>query len=291
MRVFVTGGSGYIGSAVVGCLSTAGHQVSALARSNASAERLARLGCEVLIGDMRDPKTWIGQLGACGAIVHTAATFDDDMAAAEATLLDALLDYADRHLVRTALRLRFVYTGGCWLYGAVGDNAAVEGSPFDPLPAFAYMVTQRARLLEAPQLSVSVVHPAIVWDEDGGAVARFAERAGQGAAPIVVGSLNTRWPLVHRDDLAQLYRLVVETGLEGADYHGVAETGVRVGDIAARIAAKLGAPRPVEQPLAEAVTELGHWAEGLALDQTMDAPLTRRQLGWRPSRPGILASI
>lgn len=291
MRVLVTGGSGYIGAAVVEALLAAGCEVTALARSPGSGERLRRAGCRVVSGDMRAPQAWLGGLGPLDAVIHTAATFDAEMAAADAALLDGLLEHAGRQVAQGAARLRLVYTGGCWLYGPVGDRTAVEGAPFDPLRDFAYMVEQRARLFAAPEVAAYVVHPAMVWDEAGGAIERFLEQARHGEAPQVVGAFETRWPLVHRDDLAQLYLRAAAEGVDGADYHGVAERGVAVGEIAAAVSRRFNAPAPVVQPLAEAVAALGDWAAGLAFDVTMDATATRRDLGWAPARPGILASI
>lgn len=291
MNVFITGGSGYIGSAVVDGLLASDHAVTALARSPQSSEQMQRAGCTVVTGDIRDPQAWLDQVGPVEVMIHLAATLGDDMGAAEKPLLDGLLDHADRGLERTGNRTRLVYTGGCWLFGAVGDRTAVEGTPFDPLPEFAFMVEHRARLFEAPQVYACVVHPAMVWDEGGGVIRRFLAQAESGVAPKVAGSLQTRWPLVHKDDLAQLYLRAAADGTDGTDYHGVAEPGVPVGDIAAAIAEKFGAPAPVEQPVAGVIAELGGWAAGHALDVTMDAPSTRESLGWAPSRPGIIAAF
>lgn len=291
MNVLITGGSGYIGSAVVNCLLASGCHVTALARSPQSGDRLQRAGCTVVSGDIRDPHAWLAAVGPVEVIIHVAATFGDDLGDAEKVLLDGILDHADQHVERTGRRTRLVYTGGCWLYGAVGDRTAIEGCPFDPLPEFAFMVEHRARLFEAQQIEACVVHPATVWDEGGGSIRRFLEQARSGIAPKVVGSLQTRWPLVHKDDLAQLYLLAAARGADGADYHGVAEPGVPVGDIASAIAEKYGAPTPIEQTVSDVIAELGEWAAGFALDLTMDAPFTRESLGWAPSRPGIIASI
>ena len=291
MSVLIIGGSGTIGLPIVGALRATGHEVTALARSARSGDRLRRAGCRVISGDLREPQAWLADIDPVEAIIHVGASWGDDMVDAEKALMDGILDHAARHAERNGRRIRLVYTGGCWLYGAVGDQTAVEGSPFDPLPAFAFMVDHRARLFEAPAIDACVVHPALVWDESGGVIGRFLEEAQRGSAPKVIGSLRTRWPLVHRADLAQLYLLAAVRGADGADYHGVDETGVPAGRIAAAIAAKFGAPAPVEQPVSQAVAELGESAAGFALDITMDAPLTRESLGWAPTRPGILDSF
>ena len=96
---------------------------------------------------------------------------------------------------------------------------------------------------------------------------------------------------MHKEDLAKLYLLAIEHGTDRTDYHGVAETGVRVGQIASAISHKFRAPDPIEQPVVDAVRELGSWAACHAFDQTMDAPTTRQTPDWMPGRPTILDAI
>ena len=288
MEVFVLGGSGFIGSAVLRQLVSHGHGVAALARSDTSALALAEAGCQVLRGDIRRPRDWLGELGTPEAVVHMAATFDDDMATVDRHLVQSLLD----HFEARGGRPRFLYTGGCWLYG--GNDAIAEDSPFDPLPDFAMMLEQRDRLLASAAVEAIVVHPAMVYDlgEDFGVLALFAEAARAGGPMQVIGGEAVRWPLVHRDDLAALYRLALERGRAGADYHGVGEPGVPVGAIARAFAARFDAPPNVAVETAEAVAgELGGWARGYALDQRMVGTRVRDDLGWRPIHTDVLREI
>lgn len=291
MRILMTGASGFIGSAVARELLDAGHQVSALARSATAEAKIAALGADPIRGAMDDAPGWLPAVSEVDAVVHTAATFASDMAEQEAAFLLALVDWSAAWTVARGGRLPMVYTGGCWLYGAVGTRMAVEGAAFDPLPAFAFMVDHRRRLLAEPGLDVRIVHPAMVWDDGAGVIAGFFEAAWEGRAPEVIGPPETRWPMVHRHDLARLYRLVLERGAAGTDYHGVAETGVPVGEIAAAVARRCRAPAPITRPVDLAVTELGDWAAGYALDQTMDAPHTRRALGWRADKNNVIEAI
>ena len=286
MKIFVTGGSGYIGSAVIEALHGAGHQSLALARSRQSAARLEALGSRPLIGDIRDPQAWIRQLGAIDGVIHLAATFDGDMATAERTLLDGLLD--ESALPPAVPKRRFIYTGGIWLYGPVGDRTAVEGADFAPPPAFSFMVDHRQRLFDTPHWAAAVVHPAIVWDESGGAISGFLEAAKSGRPPQITGNAQVRWPLVHRDDLAQLYVRALERGQPGADYHGVAESGVRVADIAGAIARRFDAPEPIVLPVEAVVAKKGAWAACEAWDQTMEA---RAPIDWAPRHAAILEAL
>lgn len=291
MRILLTGGTGFIGSAVARDLLGAGHEVLALARSKSSADNVAAIGCHAVRGGLADAADWLPAPDRVDAVIHTAATFGPDMADVEAAFLGALAGWAEGWSGTRGTALPLVYTGGCWLYGAVGDRTAVEGAPFDPLPAFAYMVDGRRRLIADPRLSTRIVHPAMVWDDGAGVIGGFCEDAGKGDPPVVIGGLDTRWPLVHRRDLARVYRLALERGDGGMDYHGVSESGVRVGDIARAVALRFGTPAPVVRPVGDAVAEMGAWAAGYALDQTMEAPRTRAALGWAPAEPGGLEAI
>src|ERR1700759_587569 len=140
LRILVLGGTGSIGSAVVRELISRGHEVHGLARSQASALRLAGLGATPLPGDIASPEAWTERLPQLDAAVHAACDFDSDMGAIDRRLLDHLLPV----LGAQANKSRFIYTGGCWLFGATGDAIATEETALDPLPAFAWMVPDLA---------------------------------------------------------------------------------------------------------------------------------------------------
>ncbi len=125
MRVLVLGGTGSIGSAVVTTLLQRGHEVIALARSDESTRRLSRMSATVLPGDVRMPEQWIAAADDADAVIHAATDFGSDMAGMDQTLMDALLP----RLSGNARGQLFLYTGGCWLYGATGDAIATESSP------------------------------------------------------------------------------------------------------------------------------------------------------------------
>jgi len=290
MRVLVTGGSGFIGTSAVAALIGRGHQVMALARNAASAEKLGAAGCEPVLGSIAKPEAWLPALEDIDAVVHLAATFDESMAAVDAVFVDALL----RHhaaIARSGAALRIVYTGGVWLYGDMGGAPVQEGQPFNVPDKFRFMVERRAELFAAEGVVASVVHPALVWDETGGMISHFLDDARAGRAPRVVGSVETHWPMVHRGDLGILYALVAEDGRHGEDYHGVSEAGVRVGDIAEAVVARFEAPAPELVPLNRAIAELGDSGPFHAYDIVMEAPLTRERFGWRPAAPGVLDGI
>ncbi len=174
MQVLVLGGTGSIGSAVVRELINRGYEVHGLARSEASASKLAGFGATPFPGDIASPETWTGRLPQLDAVIHMACDFDSDMGAIDRRLLDHLLPA----LGAQANRPRFITTGGCWLFGATGDDIATEETALDPLPGFAWMVPQLARVLAAPEVDGIVIHPAMVYTADGGVFDRFCARGG-----------------------------------------------------------------------------------------------------------------
>jgi nucleoside-diphosphate-sugar epimerase len=280
LRIFVLGGTGSIGAALVRELVARGHEVTGLARSEASATKLGEFGATAVAGSIASPAPWIGKLAGIDAVIHAACDFSTDMAAIEGRLLDAVLPA----LARQPNRPRFLYTGGCWLFGATGDEVATEARAFCPLPAFAWMVSNLQRVLVTPGIDGIVIHPAMVYQPQGGVFRRFVRDAIEGDAVRVVESEAVRWPLVHSEDLATLYALALERAPSGSSYIGAAIEGLAVGRIARafaqRFATRRGEPRIVSADTIAA--ELGEWARGYALDQRLSGDKARRDLGWRP---------
>jgi nucleoside-diphosphate-sugar epimerase len=289
MRVLLFGGTGSIGSAVLTEFLTAGHDVLALARSEDSAALMEARGAKILRGDMRDPAGWVSSMPDIDAAIHTATDFSDEMDAVDRQLLDALLPM----LGTMPRRARLVYTGGCWLYGQTGERVATETTPFDPLPAFAWSVPTIERVLGAPEVDALIIHPAMVYTHDGGVFSSFVDDARARGPITVVGSEYVRWPLVHADDLAVLYRLVLERGAAGASYNGAAVAGLPVGSIVRAIARRYGQTAPdLRIVSADAIaTEKGEWARGYALDQQMSGDRAGHELDWRPIHANPLREL
>jgi nucleoside-diphosphate-sugar epimerase len=282
MRVLVLGGTGSIGAAIVSELIGRGHDVVGLARSVGAAAKLAALGATVLPGDIAAPGRWVGALPAFDAIIHAACDFDAAMGETDRRLLDALLPALAA--APPPRKPRFIYTGGCWLFGATGDDVATEATPFRPLPAFAWMVPHLRRVLAAEGIDGIVIHPAMVYAPAGGVFRRFAEDAAAGDAIRVVGSEAVRWPLVHGADLAALYALALDGGAAGTSYIGAAIDGMPIGRIARAFARRFKTRRDEPHIIAaDAIAaELGDWARGYALDQRLSGAKARRDLGWQP---------
>jgi len=283
MRVFVTGATGYIGSAVVSCLVRAGHEVVGLVRRADQEPALRASGAVAVPGDLKSPASWTRVAAECHAAVHAA--FDrTDGPAADARAVEALLDaMRDGRSQRT-----FVYTSGVWVLGDTGIEPADESRPVSPAALVAWRPAQERRVLEAggTKLASAVIRAGIVFGGRGGMVQDFFDTARRDGAAVYPGDGANRWSLVHRDDLAELCRRALERRSRGV-FHGVDGHPVPVAQIAracSEAAGRGGAVRSV--PLAEARQKLGAYADALALDQAVVSSRAP-EVGWRPLRPAF----
>jgi nucleoside-diphosphate-sugar epimerase len=279
MKALLLGGTGSIGAAVLNCLQDRGHEVLALGRSAAALQQLETAGAMPVAGDIRTPENWVDAVDSVDSIIHAAAVWDDE------------LGDIDRYLVETILaRLqpsrepkRFIYTGGCWLYGETGDTVATEETPLDPIPSFAWCLPTMQMVLSSPVVQGMVIHPAMVYERDGGVFRHIVHDAKSLGIVRIIGNENARWPLVHKDDLALVYVLMMEKCRSGDVFNASTIDGVPIGTITRTIAKRLGissAPEIVEVATAQA--EMGSWAEGYAIDQQMSGQKARDVLGWKP---------
>ncbi len=280
MNILILGGTDSIGSAVTAELVAHNHMVIGLSRSESSAHKLAALSAQPWRGDLRNPASWRAALNQVDVVIQLAASFEDDMAAVDAAAI-AVIKQQARHRNRP---LRVIYTGGCWLYGETGDHVASETSPKQPIPAFAWMQDHAQSLLQDPKLSSCIVHPAMTYHEDGGGVfSRLLSQAASGLPLEVWGSIQIRWPLVHRRDLARAYRLLAEQPELCGHYNVAAQSGVPMRDILDEIIRRHthdGAYLVRNRKYV--MFKYGNWAAGPTLDQQMRADKIQAACGWNP---------
>ncbi|WP_033067311.1 NAD-dependent epimerase/dehydratase family protein [Thalassospira australica] len=290
MRVFITGGTGLIGSAIIDKLIKKDHHVIALARSSASASKLRVAGASPLMGDITTPQNWITALPDIDAVIHAACDFSDQMPRIDANLLD--------HLIPTLHRMpgtvRFVYTGGVWSYpetkpGQIAD----ETVPFASLPDFDWMIAGINRILGDEKLHGIIIHPGCVYATGRhGHIGLFhrAITSGQSDKRItIVGGDDINQPMVHTDDLADLYYRALINAKAGSSYIGVAINGVSNKTVAELIAKHFAIAECRFETISKqtAMDRLGNWAAGLAHHQHVSSAKAMRELGWKPKHLDI----
>lgn len=288
MRVFITGATGTVGWPIAQELMSKGYEVIALARSEASANRLREIGATPLMGDISNPAPWIGVLGDIDAIIHAAATFGDDMGAIDDQLIASFIIQAAKH----SKKMKFIYTGGSWLYGETGARPATEISPLKPIQSFEWMARNMKTVLESSVFHTCIIHPACVYDQDNGVTARFVRQAKGNTTIEVWGSPDIHWPMVHRQDLARAYRLVLEKGEPGHCYNVASEQSVRVADMVRAIQARFNNANKIRILDIDIVAQTqGNWVYGTVMDQRMSSAKITSELGWSPDFPDTCAVL
>ena len=288
MRVFLTGATGFIGTAVIPELIDAGHQVVGLARSDAGAKSLVALGAQVHRGDLEDLESLRSGAAAADGVIHCAFIHDFskyqenceiDRRAIE--ILGSVLRGSDRPLIVTSGT--GVLTPGRL---ATEEDAGIPSSvmPRGATEEAAASVAERG-------VRVSVVRLPQVHDRNKqGLVTLAITLAREKGISAYVGDGANRWPASHRLDTARLYRLVLEKGSPGARYHAVAEEGVRFRDIAEVIGRRLSIPVVAKSP-EEASEHFGWLGVFAGLDCPASSALTQERLRWRPVETTMLSDL
>jgi nucleoside-diphosphate-sugar epimerase len=290
MRVFVTGATGFIGSAIVLELIRAGHRVLGLARSDPAAESLAAAGAEAHRGALDDHDSLRRGAAASDGVIHTAFIHDfSNIAAAGET--DRLAIEALGAAIAGSGR-PFVVTSAIGLL-AQGRVGTEDDAP-DPSSGGSHRVaSERAAFSMASRgVRVSVVRlpPSVHGDGDHGFVPFLIRIAREKGVSAYVGDGRNRWSAVHRLDAAHLYRLALEKGPAGATFHGVADEGVPTREIADVIGRRLNVP-VVSKSREKAAVHFSWLARFFALDIPASSTQTRERLGWRPREPGLSADL
>ncbi|MGE0816260.1 MAG: NAD-dependent epimerase/dehydratase family protein [Vicinamibacterales bacterium] len=284
MHVFLTGSTGYVGSAVLDALVRGGHSVTALVRDPERAARIEARGATPLMGELAGPKRYAHAVAEADVVVHTALDEGARRTPSDRTFLEAVLPALQ---AANALRT-FVYTSGIWVLGAcpapVDEDAATDGAA----PYSAWRVPHEAMVLQAatPTLRTAIVRPGILYGGSRGIVSDMLKDALNGLVRVV-GEGRNRWPLVYDRDLGDLYARIVAAPDASGVFHATDDQDERLGDIAEAIASHVDPPADIRYvPIAEALSKMGPYAEALALDQVVRSPRARA-LGWAPTMRGI----
>jgi nucleoside-diphosphate-sugar epimerase len=284
MKIFVTGATGYIGSAAASRLLEK-HTVIGLARSEEAADKLRKHGVAPYRGDMKQPESLSDAIRSCDGVVSIGTTNDGLLDRAAITLVLELLKGTEKPMV---------YTSGVWVLGDTGGQVMDESAPVNPAALVAWRpgVEQLVLAAAADNVRAIVIRPGIVYGRGGGIAADFIQSAQKSGAARYVGTGENRWPVVHVDDLADLFAIAMDRASAGSLYHAADGSAHRVKEIAEAASFGAGAGGWTESwPLAEARKTLGPYADALVLDQQVSAEKARRELAWSPHRPSILEDL
>ena len=290
MRVFLTGATGFIGSAIVPELINAGHQVIGLARSDAGAKSLAAAGAKVHRGELEDLDSLRSGAAAADGVIHCGFIHDFsrfkevseiDLRAIES--FGAVLAGSDRPIV-IASGTALVSPGRL----ATEESASTLTSADFPRVASEEAATSMAtRGVRAALMRLS---PTVHGDGDHGFVPNLINLAREKGVSAYIGDGRNRWNAVHRLDAAHLFRLALEKATAGAKYHAVAEEEIAFRDIAEVIGRRLNIPVVSKSP-EEAADHFGWIAAFAGLDCPASSTLTQERLGWRPVQPTLLTDL
>lgn len=291
MRVFLTGATGHVGSAVLDALVRAGLSVTALVRSPERAEALEAKGVKPLIGNLAASATFVEPAEACDIVVHAGFESTKRGPEVDANAIRGLLGAGERR-VRAGLPSTFIYTSGVWVLGRT-DGAADESAPVSPTPLVAWRADHERMVFElaaAASVRAAVVRPGLLYGRSRGIIGDMVRDAANGLVRVV-GDGRNHWPCIYDRDVADLYVRVAFEGTASGVYHATDGADERVGDIAEAIAGHLPArPDVRHMPIEEARSKLGLYADALVLDQIVRSTRSRA-LGWAPTLHSVSGSV
>ncbi|WP_345742418.1 NAD-dependent epimerase/dehydratase family protein [Streptomyces tendae] len=285
LKVFITGGSGYIGRSTIAALIRRGIEVTALARSEPSARTVSDLGATPLAGALTDTDVLREAADRADGVIHLGVDYSEGTADVDRAAAEAMLDGAGSR--------PYVHTGGVWVYGDT-DGVVDEDAPLSPPGITAWRLDNEKQVLARTTAGAHpvVVMPGLVYGYSGGLAQSFFVEPGRAAGAVpCIGDGSARWALVHVDDIAELYVLALSAPA-GAVYAGVSGQNLPLADIALALSHAAGCPGRIDSlSLDEALQQMGPIAEAFALDQQFTGARARRELGWTPTRLDALAEL
>ena len=294
-RVFVTGATGYLGSAVVARLVGAGHDVHGLTRSTDRAKSLEALGVHAVIGDLGESQRWIGVLQNCDSAIHVA--FDSGSSAkAGGPATTSQQDFNALEAFRIAAldgRVRkVIYTSGAWVHGHGGGRVVDESAPLAPLEIAKWRAVHEEMALDlsAHDVDVVVMRPGMVYGERRGILGGWFAEAHDAGTVTYPGDGSQHWAAVHRDDVAEAYALALEHGKGGGSYLLTDESHDTVREMAEAVASATRT-KARSWSAEDVVRTLGPFGKALLNDLSVTSAKARRELGWVPGHASFVAEV
>lgn len=290
MRVFVTGATGFIGSAVVRELIDSGHEVVGLTRSDRGAKALISWGAKAHQGDLEDLPSLRNGAAASDGVIHLAFVHDFSRYADAGQIDRRAVEAMGTELAGSGRPL--VITSGTLVFKA-GQVAAEDAAPDVSSAASIRLLAEDAvNALAEKGVRASVVRlaPSVHGEGDHGFIPTAINVAREKGASAYIGDGSNRWPAVHRLDAARLFRLALEKGVAGAKYHGAAEEGIPFREIAEVIGERLRLPVVGKSP-EESAGHFGWLSFAAGFDNPASSRKTQERLGWHPMQAGLLADL
>lgn len=289
MRIFVTGATGFVGSAVVSELLAAGHTVIGMVRSDTGAARLRELGATAHHGSLEDIDSIVQGAASADAVIHTAFNHDFskfvENCETDRRVIEALGDVA----LRSGCPLVVTSGTGQLAPGSLATEDMVPDRRSNPSPRVASEEVVTALMARDARISLVRLPPSVHGDGDHGFVPLLIGFAREKGVSAYIGDGSNIWPAVHRLDAARVFRLAVEKGV-AARYHATAEEGIPFREIATVIGRRLNLPVVSVTP-EQAADHFGWFTRFAAINSGASSRHTRQVLDWQPSQPGLIADL